>query len=135
MKLLDDSQYSNRPPENDETTWWREWLVKIIFGLWNEKKEMLEKMGFPPRPISQDEIFEEKQRRIKMLQDERLWGVHPDFPYKTDHPTSNWIQRRVNELTYEDEGPKTDDGIIKIICVSKKLGLYAPNPELFTGKC
>ena len=134
MNLLSNSQYSNRPREGDEVQWWREWLVKIIFGLWNEKREILAKKGWPPRPISQSEIFEEKQRRTKMLQDEKMWGVHPDYPYTTDHPTPNWIQRRVNELTYETEGPKTSDGIIKIVCVSKRLGLYQPNPILFTKR-
>jgi len=130
MNLLSNSQYCNRPSEGAEVQWWREWLVKIIFGLWSEKKAVLEKMCFPPRPISQHEIFVEKCRRVEMLKQEGLWGVTREYPYGVDHG-HNFIERRVNECATEEYGPKLN-GIVKIVNTSARKGLYAPNPELFT---
>ena len=133
LKLYDDNQSSNRPKEDVEVQWWREWLVKIIFGLWNQKKELLAPMGFPARPISQREIFIEKGRRVEMLKQEGLWGRTKEFPYSLDH-NHNWIERRVNECATEKFGPKRD-GVVKIVNTSPKKGLYEPNPELFTERC
>ena len=133
MKLLDDSQYSNRPPENNEVHWWREWLCKIIFGLWYEKKEVLENIGFPARPVSQKEIFKEVQRRTEMLKQEDIWGRTVDYPYRIEH-NHNWIERRNNELATNEFGLKKD-GVLMIVCTDKRRGLYAPNPKLFTKRC
>jgi hypothetical protein len=133
IKLQDDNQSANRPREDNEVQWWREWLVKIIFGLWNQKKEILKRIGFPPRPISQREIFKEKCRRVEMLKQERLWGVTKEYPYAVDHG-HNWIERRVNECATEKFGPKLD-GVVKIVNTSARNGLYEPNPELFTKRC
>ena len=134
LKIRDDNQYSNRPIEGPEVRWWREWLVKVIFGLWNEKKEKLAPMGFPPRGISQREICREVDRRIAWLKEENLWGKTTEHPYSTgcnpDH-NHNWIERRVNECAKNDVGPKTSGGILKVVCVSSRKGLYEPNTELF----
>jgi len=124
------SQYSNRPQENDETRWWRIWLCKIIYGLWYQKKAVLENMGFPARSISQKEIYREVERRIEMLQQENMWGRTRDFPYWTVH-NHNWIERRVNYLATEAYGPRKD-GVLMI--VNPTAGKYMPNPELFRGK-
>ena len=104
-------------------------MCKIIFGLWYEKKKILAKMSFPPRPISQKEIFKEKCRRVQMLKDERLWGTTKEYPYSSDH-NHNFCERRVNELVTEEFGTKLD-GKLKIVCVSKRKGTYEPNPALF----
>jgi len=112
---------TGKPPENEETRWWRQWLVEIIYGLWNEKKQYLAPMGFPPRPIHQREIAREVSRRVLMLKSEGLWKHK-----KHDH---NWIERRVNECATEEYGPKTEDGILKVVNTS--AGFYEPNPELF----
>ena len=124
------NQHSNRPIEDGHIRWWRQWLCKIIFGLWNQKKAVLENMGFPARPVSQKEIFKEVQRRTEMLQQEGLWGRTTDYPHIIMH-NHNWIERRVNELAKADFGPRTAEGTLKIVCVDKRKGLYAPNPELF----
>ena len=130
MQKSFDTQYSNRPPENDETRWWREWICKIIFGLWHEKKAVLEHMGFPARPISQKEILKEVERRIEMLKDASLWGCTRDYPFWVEH-NHNWIERRVNELVKADFGPRTREGSLKIICADKRKGQYEPNQKLF----
>jgi len=119
VKLLG-YQPTQKPDEDEEVQWWRQWLVEIVFGLWNEKKQYLAKMGFPPRPIHQKEILREVTRRVKMLKDEGLWQ-HKAHEH-------NWIERRVNECATEEYGPKTD-GILKI--VNTTAGYYEPNPELF----
>ena len=130
MQKTFDSQYSNRPPENDETQWWRQWLTKIIFGLHHEKKQLFSEVGFPARPISQREIRKEVERRIEMLKQENIWGKTSQFPYRIEH-NHNWIERRVNELVTDELGTKTEEGILKVVCVDKRRGLYQPNPELF----
>jgi hypothetical protein len=124
------NQYSNRPPENDDTRWWREWLTKIVYGLWHEKRETLRRMEFPSRPVSQREIFREVQRRIEWLESERLWGRCREYPFRVKH-NHNWCERRVNELAKPEFGPKTADGTLKIVCSNQRKGLYEPNPELF----
>ena len=130
LKIRDDSQFCNRPTEGPEVSWWREWLVKVIFGLWNQKKILCASMGFPPRPVSQKEIRLEIYRRIDMLEQENLWGNTSSFPHKCKH-NHNWIERRVNECAKVEFGPKTSYGILKVVCASPKKGLYEPNPELF----
>jgi len=114
---------TGKPPEDEETRWWRQWLVEIIYGLWNEKKQLLAKMGFPPRPISQREIFWEVTRRIGMMKAEKIW--------KHKSHGHNWVERRVNECATRKYGPKTEEGILKIVNTSAQGGLYEPNPELF----
>ena len=113
---------TQKPEEDEEIRWWRQWLVEIIFGLWNEKKELLAKMGFPPRPIHQKEIYKEVTRRVSMMKNERIWH-HKSHGH-------NWIERRVNECATEELGPKDEDGILKIVNTS--AGLYEPNTHLFS---
>jgi len=127
------NQHSNRPQENSETKWWRQWLCKIIFGLHHEKKQLFAEVGFSARPISQREIRKEVERRTEMLKQENIWGKTPQFPYRTEH-NHNWIERRVNELATEEFGPRTEEETLKIICVDKRKGLYEPNPELFLSE-
>jgi len=110
-----------RPREDGDIKWWRQWLVTIIFGLWNEKKEMLAEQGWPSRPVSQQEIFREVNRRIYMMKKENLW-IHSVHGH-------NWVERRVNELCTEELGPTTDEGVLKIVRTSDNC--YIPNPELF----
>jgi len=129
QKTLTD-QHSNRPAENKETRWWRQFLCKIIYGLWHQKKQTLENMGFPARPISQKEIFAEVERRVSMLKQEGVWGFTKEFPCWIEH-NHNWIERRVNELAGSEFAPRTVEGVLKVVCVDKKRGLYAPNQDLF----
>lgn len=116
-----------RPPENKETQWWRCFLVKIIFGLYNEKKETLSQIGWQPQPITQAEIFREKCRRVAMLKEAGAWGNTKEYPYKNDHE-HNWIERRVNECATEQFGPRIDG---KVAVINTTAGKYEPNPKLF----
>lgn len=133
IKLQD--SYIPMTHSNEETPlkkWWHKWLVKVIFGLWNEKKKILANMGFPPQPIHQKEICREVSRRIEMLKEMDIWGITKQYPYSKT-PDHNWVERRVNYIATEEYAPKTDSGIIKI--VNYTAGYYGPNPKLFTGKC
>lgn len=118
-----------RPEENGEVKWWRQFLVEIIWGLWFEKKRLLAEMGFPPRPVHQNEIYKEKCRRLFMLKSERVWGTTKRFPHSEDH-SHNWIERRVNECATEEFGPRNSDGLLKV--VNSSAGLYEPNPAIFS---
>ena len=104
--------------------WWRQWLVEIINGLWYEKKGLMAEMGFPAKPITQQEILREVKRRVAMMKDERIW-----FHKSHEH---NWIERRVNELVKEEFGPKAENGILKIVRIAGD-NLYEPNPKLFAA--
>jgi len=125
---LEGYQPTGPPEEGSEVQWWREWLVRIIFGLWKEKKDILAKRGWTARPIHQKEVLREVKRRVAMLKEEKLWGTCKEYRYSKMRG-HNWIERRVNECATEEFGPKTDEGVLKIVNVT--AGLYAPNPELF----
>jgi hypothetical protein len=125
------NQYSNRPPEGEEVQWWRLWLCKIVYGLWHEKRETLAKMQFPPRPVSQREIFREVQRRIAMLKEEGLWGKCKQYPFRVEH-NHNYVERRINEIAKTEFGIVDSQGRLKVVCSNSRKGLYEPNPELFS---
>jgi hypothetical protein len=120
-----------RPEENGEVKWWRQWLVEIIYALYFRKKQLLVEMGFPARPVHQNEIYREKCSRVLMLKAEGIWGRTQRFPHSQDHD-HNWIERRVNECATEEFGPHNGNGILKVVNTS--AGLYEPNPKLFEGK-
>lgn len=115
---LEGYQAVGRPKEDEDIKWWRQWLVEIVYGLYHEKMKLLAKMGFPPRPIHQKEIFKEVQRRISMMKDENIWR-HKAHGH-------NWVERRINECATEELGPK-ENGKVKV--VNTTGGFYEPNPE------
>lgn len=116
-------EHIGRPFEDEEIKWWRQWLVEIIYGLWNEKNKALSEVGFPSRPIRQQEIYREVTRRVFMLKGEGLWN-HKEHGH-------NWVERRVNELVTEEFGPKNEHGILKVVRIAGD-NLYEPNPKLFS---
>lgn len=124
-------QSVGRPPEDEETQWWRQWVVEIIFGLLHEKQRTYKEMGWDmpltKLKIHQSEIYREKCRRVAFLKEEKLWGNCERYPYSKNHG-HNWTERRVNEAASEKFGPKTEDGKLKIVNVTK--GYYSINPKL-----
>lgn len=124
-----------RPDENEETQWWRQWIVEIVFSLLYEKQQIYKKMGWDlpltKLKIHQSEIYREKRRRVAFLKEEKLWGRCDRYPYMKDHG-HNWIERRVNEAASEKFGPRTEDGKLKIVNSTK--GYYTINPCLVQSK-
>jgi len=111
-----------RPGEDDDMKWWRQWLVEITYGLWSEKKTLMAEMGFPAKPVTQQEIFREVTRRVAMMKGEQIW-----FHKCHEH---NWVERRVNECVTEEFGPKDENGNLKLVRTAGD-NLYEPNPAIF----
>lgn len=117
-----------RPKENEDMIFHRRFLTIIIFGLFNRKKEMLDKMGMPPQPISLREIYLEYESRREMYWSMKSWifdgKTYHRWPFKWHQ--KRWIDRRVNEIAT----PKyAEDGKPKIVAAT--AGFYEPSPELF----
>lgn len=112
-------------PESDDTKFHRMMIIRIVFGLYHQKKQLLAEKGMPPQPISLREIWKEFQSRREMLVSIKEWP----FPWHT----KRWLDRRINECAsmellkiqpelYENGKPKI---------VSSSAGLYEPSPQLF----
>jgi len=118
---------------NDDLAFHNKLLTEIIFGLWNQKKQKLAERGWPPQPIHQKEIFREYKRRVEMYKDMdkqlKLKGHDKYWPSYANVHEHNWIERRINYLCTEKYGPKTKEGILKI--VNATAGYYVVNPKLF----
>jgi len=138
VKLSGSNQHTLWPEAtpNSDLEFHMELLKKIVFSLWNRKKEILAERGWNAQPVSQKEIFAEYKakasefkgidKKLGLKGADRYW---PSFARVHDH---NWVERRVNYLATEKYGPKDSvSGILMIVNVNAKRGEYAPNPKLF----
>ncbi len=114
-------QPQTKPSEGPELTASRQLIVEVIFGLYYEKKQLLEKTGMPAQPIRLDEIFKRIESRVQILRACHQWR----FPLHE----KRWWDRRVNEAAEPKFYP---DGVPKVRAAT--AGWYEPNPLLFEKK-
>lgn len=121
---------------NSDLEFHMELLKKIVFSLWNRKKETLADRGWSAQPVSQKEIYAEYNakvaefrgidRKLGLKGEAKYW---PSFAKVHDH---NWVERRVNYLATDKFGPRDPStNLLMIVNTNAKRGEYAPNPKLF----